>query len=144
MNHLYFSFDTETKTWKTIKPMNISRCRGAVAVVNGCIYVAGGMMNHNSYHYTNTTSNSMEFYEPVDDKWVQLAPMNQPRNSFALIKSNGILYAIGGNALAEGYDPWKISWLKVNAHGSAKTLWISELIIDLNSKNRWDHLMKAL
>lgn len=87
--------------------MNVGRYYGSAAVVNGYIYVAGGRID------VNTTSRSVETYDPKSDEWVQLAPMINPRSSFALIKSNGFLYAIGGILASERYDPWKSRWSEV-------------------------------
>lgn len=89
--------------------MNVARFRGTAAVVNGYICVAGGRNN------AGTEINSVEMYNPQTDEWVQLAPMVNTRSSFALVQSNGLLYALGRGKVAERYDSWRMCWSKVNA-----------------------------
>lgn len=89
--------------------MNVARSYAFAAIVNGYIYVAGGRKSE------NTTLSVVECYNPMSDEWVQVAPMNWSRSSSALIKSNGFLYALGGNRAIERYDPRNICWKEVCA-----------------------------
>lgn len=93
--------------WEIITPMDSRRQYAAAVVVNEYIYVAGGR--------SNNALDSVECYDPKTNNWVQLASMNEPREAFALIKSNGFLYAFGGNAVIERYDSWSTCWTKVSA-----------------------------
>lgn len=75
-----------------------SRSNGSATVVNGYIYVAGG-------EYWDRTDNcytlkSVERYDPIRDEWEDLPSMKYERINFALVHSNGFLYAFG----AEGSD----------------------------------------
>lgn len=117
----HFSFDTETKTWKILKPMNSARIYPSVAVVNGYIYVAGGLDT------SKNLLNSVEVYYPNSDEWAKLAPMKKPRLRFALFMSIGVLYAVGSDAAVEKYDPWRASWTEVRTENGS-TISISKLI----------------
>lgn len=121
----HFSFDIENKTWKTIKPMNVARYLGSVAVLNEYIYVVGGIARY-------VLTNSVELYDPKNDEWIQLPPMGETRKEFALFMSKGFLYALGWNEVIERYDPWKNCWKKVRASAKAefKSKHSNECILD--------------
>lgn len=106
---LYFSFDTEAKTWQPIKPMNVARYYASATIVNGCIYIAGGGNDLSSL------TDAVEVYNPDRDKWIPYTPMNKIRNAFALIKTGEFLYALGSHASIERYDPWNTCWTMVRA-----------------------------
>ena len=89
---------------------NIARaCHGA-AIVNGKVYVIGGM---NSYGLVNTV-------EEIDLGWQEKAPLPIPLKNFYTIENNGKLYALGGETLVSGvnqrskavyeYDPLLNTW----------------------------------
>lgn len=81
------------------KPMNVARKTGAVADLNGYIYIAGGDTD-------NDLTSWVELYDSKRNEWLLLAPC--PRETFTLIKSNGLWYAIGGYVAMTGrYDLWK-------------------------------------
>lgn len=139
-NNFNFSFDTESKAWEIIKPMNVARRHASAAVANGYIYVAGGTgLNFEIV-------SAVECYNPKSGDWVELAPMNKPRRFFALIKSNGFLHAIGGGqAVLERYDPWNSRWAEVRAQSLAKTSILSNLNYRIReSYFRSDPLMEAV
>lgn len=96
--------------------MNVALYYASVTCGNGYIYVAGGLSDR------DTASNFVEMYDPKKDEWVQLANMNKSRIAFALINSNGILYAMGWNSSIEKYDPWKTCWTVVRVRNSPKAL----------------------
>lgn len=79
------------------------------AVLNGNIIVAGGCGGRD-YHESLV---SVESYDPVCDKWTQLAPMKLPRGDYALVQSKGFLYAMGHNRTAERFDPNRNFWSRV-------------------------------
>lgn len=100
-----------------LKPMNNARYCAAVTVMNsnGYIYVAGGLLAPNNH------TNSVEFYDPNKDEWVQLDSMKKFRSGFALIQSSGFLYAVGHAAAIERYDPWRARWTEVRTENRVKT-----------------------
>ena len=77
-----------TDRWNYLSPMSIPRRGAGAAVLNGLLYVAGGM---NGVHLAN-----VECYNPDTDTWSIVANMNHPRYCLALISHEGALYAIGG------------------------------------------------
>lgn len=88
--------------------MILPRYRSTVAVFDGRIYASG---------LTNGSSKEFEAYDPKCNRWTQLASMNKFRFNFALIGSNGFLYAIGRQMMAEKYVPLENRWKKVCESG---------------------------
>lgn len=107
---LFFSFDTETKTWQPIKPMNVARYYASATIVNGSIYIAGGRNDLSSL------TDTVEVYNPNGDQWMTYTPMNKIRNAFALIKAGEFLYALGSHSSIERYDPWNSCWTVVRTY----------------------------
>lgn len=91
--------------------MNYHRELAAAATLNGYIYIAGGMSNEHG-NETKVTS-SVDLYDPKNDDWTKVAPMNKGRCGFALVASNGFLYAMGHDAIVERFDPYKNCWTMV-------------------------------
>lgn len=93
--------------------MKTKRCRLGLAGLNGKLYAAGG---YDSLNFLN----SVEKYDPIEDKWEFVASMNVKRSRMALITCNSRLYAIGGydgicnlNSV-EMYDPEIDQWTIVS------------------------------
>lgn len=89
--------------------MKTKRCRLGLAGLNGKLYAAGG---YDSLNFLN----SVERYDPIENKWEFVASMNIKRSRMALITCNSKLYAIGGydgisnlNSV-EMYDPEADQW----------------------------------
>ena len=79
----------------------------AVAVVNGKLYLAGGL----------NSGGSASSYDPATGKWTSLSPMSFERQSATAVGLNGLLYVIGGFAAFGGqvgtvevYDPGTRQW----------------------------------
>lgn len=90
-----------------MEAMYCARYAYAAAVLDGYFYVAGGTGSH------HTILNTVEFYDPKNDDWTQVSGMNIPRRDFALVESNGFLYAMGNNEILERYDPRQDLWTVV-------------------------------
>lgn len=81
-------------------------------VLKGCIYVIGGDFN-------------VERYNPVENIWVSMAPMNQGRTNPSVATSNDKIYVLGGeiynsfysamlrSITVECYDPEMNNWTAV-------------------------------
>lgn len=93
--------------------MNVARYLFSATVMNGYIYVAGG---HDGREFLN----SVGLYDPKNDEWIQITPMNRIRIDFALLNFNGFLYALG--YVPERFDPLKREWTEVNAQSSGNTI----------------------
>ncbi|MEZ0333762.1 MAG: kelch repeat-containing protein, partial [Gemmatimonadales bacterium] len=78
----------------------------AVAVVNGKLYLAGGL----------TSGGSASSYDPATGQWTSLSPMSFERQSATAVGLNGLLYVMGGHAAfgdvgtVEVYDPGTRQW----------------------------------
>lgn len=86
--------------------MNVARRLAAATVLNGSIYIAGGINE-------TTFIKSVELYDSKTDEWVRVASMNMPRWFFGLIASNRFLFAMGDHKEIEKFDPHKNCWTKV-------------------------------
>ena len=84
--------------------MSEVRNRPGVGVVDGSLYVMGGCSypNHNAgYGLCNNgygeSLKTVEKYDAVNDRWICVADMQEPRVGLAVVAYNGLLYAIGGD-----------------------------------------------
>lgn len=94
--------------------MNVARHNASCVIVEDkFIIVAGGSNDQ------NVAINSVELYDPKNDKWLKLASMNMRRDSFALINSNRFSYAIGFDAFIERISPEKNCWETVSTQSNA-------------------------
>ncbi len=84
--------------WTTVEPMNSCRVNASAAVLNGCIYIAGGWTGEE-------VEKSVEKYDlkSLCQRWILVAPMNTARYHFVLTPFDGRLWAIGGKS-KEGDD----------------------------------------
>lgn len=83
--------------------MNFGRSWCAAAVMNGCIFVAGGGTDLGE-------SKSVEKYDLFENQWINLAPMNKKRSYFTLATSGSFLYSMGSDEIVERYDPLENEW----------------------------------
>lgn len=88
--------------------MQYGRHGYSAAIMNNKIFVAGGRdMN-------SLVLSSVECYDPIEGKWTEVARMNFPRTGFALVESNGRLYAMGHHKSIERYDSSRNVWTVVS------------------------------
>ena len=99
--------------WEEIAPMQMPRRWFAAVICNGIIYAIGGQTN--SEH--DVTTNTVEKYDFVEEKWVYVNSMITKRSAHAACVMNGKIYVVGGldasNTLVnsiECYDPTGDSW----------------------------------
>ena len=93
--------------WKRVADMPYAACSDAVASLRNAFYVLG---------YSTHAK-----YDLVSDTWQQIAPLNQPRTSLALVELNGsIIYAFGGypggvnvSSTTEQYDAQRNAWTTI-------------------------------
>ena len=93
--------------WRTGAPMLEARQELYPEVLNGKIYVAGGILNPNTRY-----SNAFDAYDPAEDRWTRLAPLPAARHHITLSAVNGLIYAIGG--FSGGFPNWR----------AEKTMWV--------------------
>ncbi len=101
---------SQLNKWSTVADMNSVRVDASAAVINGCIYVAGGGGG-------KSVLRSVERYKPETDTWREVAPMTTQRHLFTLTSFAGRLWAIGGLdgdsqplSSCESYDPVTDTW----------------------------------
>jgi predicted outer membrane repeat protein len=83
-------YDPATNQWTTGTPMPTPRWDPAVAVVDGKLYAAGGMLAN------YTVSSVVEVYDPASNSWSTAPSMPTPRWSPQGAALNGKFYAAGG------------------------------------------------
>ena len=101
-------------TWVSRADMLTPRYGSGAALVNGRIYVIGGVDTDNNALAT------VEVYNPAKDRWSSRTNMLTPRGFFATVVVNGRIYVIGGyigmwNVIptVEEYIPAEDRWNKL-------------------------------
>ena len=109
-------YDPKTNSWSAIASMNIARRGCAAASLGGLLYVTGGSVGGAS---NAATLNSCEIYDPINNSWNMMTPMQSERYHHALVARSGCLYAVGGTPYdddfselpsIEKYDPATEVW----------------------------------
>ena len=103
----------QANTWTTKANMLTTRSGPSTSVVNGKIYVIGGVKDANG-----STILKVEEYDPATDTWTTKRDMQTPRSWLATCAVNGKIYAIGGGrsvlgvglSTVEEYDPVADTW----------------------------------
>ena len=104
------SYDPTTNSWTTKTSMPTARTQPGVGVVNGIIYVIGGMTGSGTFLTT------VEAYDPASDSWTTKASLPATRAAMGVAVVNGILYSIAGTSGSGNvsdvyaYDPQTNSW----------------------------------
>ena len=94
--------------WSSGPRLPLPLDHASAATLGGAVYIAGGHSNG---------ADSARLFRLDTDHWTELAPMTFARGGHALIGSQGLLVAIGGNtargnvAPVESYDPAANSWI---------------------------------
>jgi N-acetylneuraminic acid mutarotase len=83
-------YDPGSDAWAVKVGMPTSRQGACAEVIDGKIYVIGGMADG------NIVLNTVEMYDPAINTWTTFKPMPTGRSSFVLGKVRNKLYAIGG------------------------------------------------
>ncbi len=84
-------------SWTTAANMTTQRSEVTGAVLNGKIYVIGGI------NATGKSIDTVEVYDPGTDKWRNVSSLPERRDHAAAAADNGKLYVAGG------YTDWKPS-----------------------------------
>jgi N-acetylneuraminic acid mutarotase len=126
-----WQYDPVADSWKALAPMPVKRGAAAAAVIDGKIYVTGGVTSlsgatETSVHPSrpHTVLATVEEYDPATDTWKERRPMLVARNHHALAAVGDKLYAIGGRIgaafitgptnnidIVEMYDPVTDVWV---------------------------------
>lgn len=117
-----YRYNPGTNTWTAIAPMPTARGGIRAEVINGKIYIAGGM---------DASGNSvgiLEIYDPATDTWASGSSMNELRDNAGTAVIDGKLYVVGGRErlgsgvtingtknTAEVYDPATNVWTPISS-----------------------------
>lgn len=86
--------------WSQAAPAGVARQELYPEVLNGRIYVAGGLLSPNTGY-----SAHFEAYDPVQDSWTRLATLPEARHHIALAAEGGMIYGLGG--FSGGFPRWQ-------------------------------------
>ncbi|MES2888128.1 MAG: kelch repeat-containing protein [Pseudomonadota bacterium] len=86
--------------WTRAAPAGVARQELYPEVLNGRIYVAGGLLNPSTGY-----SAHFEAYDAAEDRWTHLASLPQARHHIALAAEGGLLYGVGG--FSGGFPRWQ-------------------------------------
>jgi N-acetylneuraminic acid mutarotase len=86
--------------WTKAAPPTIARQELYPEVLNGKIYVAGGLLNPRTQF-----SAHFEAYDPTKNAWTVLRPLPEARHHITLSAVNGLLYGVGG--FTGGFPDWR-------------------------------------
>jgi N-acetylneuraminic acid mutarotase len=104
-------YNVATNKWTTGAPIPTPRYAVASAVVNGILYVMGGIDNS-----TQTPIDVVEAYNPTTNTWSTKSPMPTPDDSMNAVVESGLIYVVGGyasgarSAIVQRYDPATDTW----------------------------------
>ena len=80
-------------TWETLAPLSLARQETGAALLDGKVYVTGGLLSGNPSSNTAT----MEVYDIAGDLWSGLEPMPLGLDHHGMVELGGLLYVLGGN-----------------------------------------------
>jgi N-acetylneuraminic acid mutarotase len=108
-------YDPATDTWMKKADIPTARSMAAASVVDGKIYVIGGVIGGVGGSGVST----VEVYDPATDTWTKKSDMRTARKCLSTSVVNGKIYAIGGStgistlfSVVEQYDPATDTWTK--------------------------------
>jgi N-acetylneuraminic acid mutarotase len=90
----------EATRWERAAPAGLARQELYPEVLDGKIYVAGGLLSPNTGY-----SAHFEAYDPAQDRWTRLATLPQARHHIALAAAGARIFGIGG--FSGGFPNWK-------------------------------------
>ena len=92
-------YDPITDTWATLAPMPTPRVTASAGVIDGKLYVVGGIGADPGDLTT------LEVYDPVTGTWTTKTPMPVGRRRASAGVINGKLYVVGGSDVPPNFDP---------------------------------------
>lgn len=109
-----FAYNPATDTWTTKTPAPVPSLYGTASVVNGILYIAGGVS-------LSGPILPVYAYDPASDTWSTKASIPAPLQGPTSSTLNNLMYVLGGGAIpggiatgtAEAYDPTSDTWTPV-------------------------------
>lgn len=86
--------------WEQAAPAGVARQELYPEVLDGKIYVAGGLLSPNTGY-----SAHFESWDPTQARWTRLATLPEARHHIALAAANGRIWGIGG--FSGGFPNWR-------------------------------------
>ena len=87
------AYDPTTEKWTRKADMPTARCLSATCVIDGQIYVSGGVAKVSEISSCMPT---VEVYDPSTDTWTQTFDMPRARSNHSASVVDGKMYIIGG------------------------------------------------
>lgn len=113
-------YDPSTDTWARAKSMNHARSGAAISVVDGKIYVMGGVGWPQIPNHPGPFLSSVEVFNPKTNQWREKKEMPAPKSNHTASVIDGKIYVIGGGFRGKGlytylstietYDPKTDRW----------------------------------
>ena len=109
-----YVYDPVANSWTTLTRCPNPHFRGAAAVIDGKLYVAGGE------HFTSSgpfAIKRLHVYDPGTDTWTQMASLPRGVSSTAGARLLGQFYVLGGTSndhgrdFVQAYDPASNTWV---------------------------------
>ncbi len=88
-----------TLRWARKTDMPTARTGFATSLVNGKVFVIGGNIQLKRGEFGDTSTSTVEMYNPKTDTWEQKANMPTARSGVSVSVVDGKIYAIGGSKL---------------------------------------------
>ena len=98
----FYRYDPGTNTWVTRRSAPNFHRRGAAVVLDGKLYVAGGMVGY------NTPVAALDVYDPTTNTWRTLAPMPTGGVAAGAALQGKVYVVVGGQTYA--YNPATNQW----------------------------------
>ncbi len=111
-------YDPQANTWAKKAEMPTPRFALSASVINGMIYVIGGMISTFQMVTPEYATQAVEVYDPQTDTWTKKADLPAPRAGAAAAALNGKIYVFGGTDIDYEtatstifeYDPNSDTW----------------------------------
>ena len=98
--------EPNSSDWVEVAAMDVARSEMPAVVMNGQIYVVGGLVNG---FFGASTTDSVEVYDPGGDTWRPAPPLPEPRHHLMAAAVDGRMVVVGGYA-AGGFTPTDTVW----------------------------------
>jgi N-acetylneuraminic acid mutarotase len=113
------AYDPATDQWQKRKSMPIGIHAMQTAVLNGQIYIVGGVRYDDKVY--GDAIDSVERYDPATDTWTYLKPMGTAQGGL-LVTLGGQFYILGGG----NPDGDSIAWEAMEAYDPASNTWVKK------------------
>lgn len=92
-------YNPQDSQWKRVSDMPHARSGLAACTIQGLVYAVGG--RNNSVDNLNEDQRVVDCYNPKNNEWLHVPPMNTARNRVAVAVLDNKMYAAGGSSAAE-------------------------------------------